>query len=317
MVGANGESRYAPAPPKPSDPDGFCFHSPHPEVFSGQARHHHRHSHQNMASLKLQPADQKVLPKAKKTGTTICGLICHREGCVVLGADTRATSEAIIADKNCSKIHYLAPNIYCCGAGTAADTEHVTQLISSNLKLLRLNSGRQSRVDVACVLLKRHLFPYQGYVSAALVLGGVDFTGPHIYQVWPHGSTDSLDYVTMGSGSMAAMSMFESRYSHDLTLDQCKDLVHDAVLAGIFNDEGSGSNVDITIIERNKPAQILRNMDTPNTRLHPMRFQMPLKNTVVLREFIELHEAAPVAPAAVPAPAKKAEDEERAAMPLE
>jgi len=27
---------------------------------------------------------------------------------VVLGADTRATEDTIVADKNCSKIHYLS-----------------------------------------------------------------------------------------------------------------------------------------------------------------------------------------------------------------
>lgn len=44
------------------------------------------------------------------------------------------------------------------------------------------------------------LFPhrYQGYVSAALVLGGVDTTGAYLYTVYPHGSTDKLPYVTMG-----------------------------------------------------------------------------------------------------------------------
>lgn len=45
---------------------------------------------------------------------------------MILGADTRATEGPIVADKNCEKIHYMAPNIYCCGAGTAADTEAVT-----------------------------------------------------------------------------------------------------------------------------------------------------------------------------------------------
>lgn len=49
---------------------------------------------------------------------------------VVLGADTRATEGPIVADKNCEKIHYMAPNIYCCGAGTAADTEAVTGMIA-------------------------------------------------------------------------------------------------------------------------------------------------------------------------------------------
>ena len=44
----------------------------------------------------------------------------------MLGADTRSTSGSTVADKNCEKIHYIAPNIYCCGAGTAADTENTT-----------------------------------------------------------------------------------------------------------------------------------------------------------------------------------------------
>lgn len=30
---------------------------------------------------------------------------------VVLGADTRATEGMVVADKNCSKIHYISPNI--------------------------------------------------------------------------------------------------------------------------------------------------------------------------------------------------------------
>ena len=61
---------------------------------------------------------------AMKTGTTISGIVF--KGGVVLGADTRSTNGETVADKNCEKIHYIAPNIYCCGAGTAADTEAVT-----------------------------------------------------------------------------------------------------------------------------------------------------------------------------------------------
>lgn len=30
---------------------------------------------------------------------------------VVLGADTRATDDMVVADKNCMKIHYIAPKI--------------------------------------------------------------------------------------------------------------------------------------------------------------------------------------------------------------
>ena len=57
-------------------------------------------------------------------------MCCLKDG-VILGADTRATEGPIVADKNCEKIHKLAPNIFCCGAGTAADTENVTGINSS------------------------------------------------------------------------------------------------------------------------------------------------------------------------------------------
>ena len=101
-----------------------------------------------------------TLPKFRKTGTTIVG-VCykvtpreHPPGCSQhltrdpegwrgprrrhprhrwLNGVWRAlvrhwVSRAVeqVCDKNCEKIHYLAPNIYCCGAGTAADTEKTT-----------------------------------------------------------------------------------------------------------------------------------------------------------------------------------------------
>lgn len=191
-----------------------------------------------------------VLPKAWKTGTTIVGVV-YKDG-VVLGADTRATGGSEVMDKNCEKIHYLAPNIWCCGAGTAADTEKTTELIASNLELLRLSAGTQSRVVTALTLLKRMLFRYQGHVSAALVLGGVDIHGPHLYCIHPHGSTQRQAYTTMGSGSLAAMAVFEARYKEDMEEAAAIELVRDAIRAGIFNDLGSGSNVDVTVIRKDQ-----------------------------------------------------------------
>jgi len=141
-----------------------------------------------------------------------------RQDGIILGADTRATSDSIVADKNCEKIHYIAPNMYCCGAGTAADTEFTTNLISRRLALHRLNSRRECRVTTAMTMLKQHLFRHQGHIGAALILGGVDVTGPHLYTVYPHGSVDQLPYVTMGSGSLAAMAVFEAMWKPNLTV---------------------------------------------------------------------------------------------------
>ena len=171
-----------------------------------------------------------------------------------MGADTRATEGDIVADKNCEKvisdslhlphsglnapsqIHYITDSIRCCGAGTAADTEFTTAMISSNMELHALSTGRKPRVVTAMTMLKQYLFrsvvlssplstkpltpilSYQGHVGAALVLGGVDATGPHLFTIHPHGSTDKLPYVTMGSGSLAAMAVFEAQWRPNMTV---------------------------------------------------------------------------------------------------
>ncbi|KAG9218235.1 hypothetical protein CCMSSC00406_0005916 [Pleurotus cornucopiae] len=204
------------------------------------------------------------LPKATSTGTTIVGCL-FKDG-IVLGADTRATEGDIVADKNCEKIHYISESIRCCGAGTAADTEFTTALISSNIELHALTTGRKPRVVTAMTMLKQMLFRYQGQIGAALVLGGVDSTGAHLFTIHPHGSTDKLPYVTMGSGSLAAMAVFESDWRPDMSRDEALALVTAAVSAGIFNDLGSGSNVDACIITKDN-TEMLRNYVKPNERV--------------------------------------------------
>ncbi|XP_053999225.1 proteasome subunit beta type-7 [Hylaeus anthracinus] len=202
-------------------------------------------------------------PKAVKTGTTIAGVI-FKDG-VVLGGDTRSTEDTIVADKNCSKIHFLAKNIYCCGAGTAADTEMTTQTISSQLELHRLNTGRTVPVCTANAMIKQLLFRYQGHIGAALILGGCDLDGPHLYCIYPHGSTDKHMYTTMGSGSLAAMAVFESRWKPDMTEEEAKELVADAIRGGVFNDLCSGSNVDLCVIRKGS-VDYLRPYDVANVK---------------------------------------------------
>ena len=123
-------------------------------------------------------------------------------------------------------------------------------MVSSALALHRFATGRPSRVATALQMLKSHLFRHQGHISAALVLGGVDVEGPHLFTVYPHGSTDSLPFATMGSGSLNAMAVFEADYREGMGEEEAVRLVARAIRAGIFNDLGSGSNVDVCVIRR-------------------------------------------------------------------
>ena len=107
---------------------------------------------------------------------------------------------------------------------------------------------------------KQYLRRFMGRISAHLIIGGVDNDGAHIYSVHPHGSSDYLPYATMGSGSLAAMTVFETRWKPDMTEEEGMKLARDAIAAGIMNDLGSGSNVDLCIIRKGS-SKLIRGYD--------------------------------------------------------
>lgn len=79
-----------------------------------------------------------------------------------------------------------------------------------------------------------------------------------------------LPFATMGSGSLQAMTIFESKYKDDLTREQAIALVTEAISAGIYHDLGSGSHVDYCVLEDNK-TEMFRNA-VRNENLHPISF---------------------------------------------
>lgn len=124
--------------------------------------------------------------------------------------------------------------------------------VSANMHLIRMNSDRKFvPVRAAVTFAKRYLYWNHGRINCHLVFGGVDNEGPHIFSLHPHGSVDRVPYATMGSGCLAAMSVFESRWTPDMNEQEGIKLVRDAIAAGIFNDLGSGSNVDICVVRKN------------------------------------------------------------------
>lgn len=224
----------------------------------------------------------RMMPKTLKTGTTIVGIHLPHCQTVILGADTRATSGSVVADKRCEKIHALARNVWCCGAGTSGDIDALVQqvrystLLSCQIEssigddegLLRKEQQKFSPVTVEevdigmnlgygsipsiCYSIQKQLYKGQGSIGANLVLGGFD---PYtrdctLLAIHPHGSIDVVPYTALGSGGLAAMGTLEANYKSDLSLEEGLELVKDAILAGIKNDLGSGSQVDICILGR-------------------------------------------------------------------
>eukprot|EP01008_Symbiontida_sp_HLA12_P001558 NODE_2687_length_455_cov_381.072289_g2666_i0.p1 GENE.NODE_2687_length_455_cov_381.072289_g2666_i0~~NODE_2687_length_455_cov_381.072289_g2666_i0.p1 ORF type:complete len:111 (+),score=28.61 NODE_2687_length_455_cov_381.072289_g2666_i0:40-333(+) len=88
------------------------------------------------------------------------------------------------------------------------------------------------------------------------------------------------------------MAELEAGFRDDLEEEQAKALVAKAVLSGVYNDMGSGNNVDLVVIKRGQPAQVLRPYLTPNPRKYrkPEGYSFPPGTTPVLRTTVEVIE---------------------------
>lgn len=201
----------------------------------------------NARNFSLEQKGYKA-PGFTKTGTTIAGCI-FKDG-VILAADSRATNSETVADKECEKLYKLARNMYCAGAGTAADMEQTSKSISGQLELHRLNTGRVVPVVCAVTLIRRLLHKYQGHISAYFIVGGVDPTGPHLFEVHAHGSSMKLPFTTTGSGCLAAMSVLETQWKPNMEEADAKRMMVEAISAGIYNDMGSGNSIGMAIIKK-------------------------------------------------------------------
>lgn len=130
-------------------------------------------------------------------------------------------------------------------------------------------------LEQICTFFQDRLFKAQGKLGVNLILGCVDGNHgtPHLRAFHEHGSMDvDLPFAALGSGGLAAMSMLERGYHNQLTLPEAITLVQSAIVAGIQNDLGSGSQVDLCIIRPDGsshmercvvPSQVLQDLDIP------------------------------------------------------
>jgi 20S proteasome subunit beta 2 len=82
------------------------------------------------------------------------------------------------------------------------------------------------------------------------------------------------------------MSVFETQWKSELSREDAITLCANAIEAGIWNDLGSGSNVDVAVIT-NEKTTLMRNYKTPNTRQPKQRnYRFAKGTTAVLNEKI-------------------------------
>lgn len=98
-----------------------------------------------------------------------------------------------------------------------------------------------------------------------MIVGGADVTGNYICEVAANGYASYMNFIAMGSGSVAAIGILERGFKSGMTLEEGQALVTEAISAGILEDLGSGSQVDVVVITK-ESAKMTRNVLTLGKR---------------------------------------------------
>jgi 20S proteasome subunit beta 2 len=91
----------------------------------------------------------------------------------------------------------------------------------------------------------------------------------------------------MGSGSLNAMAMFESKYKDDMTREEACALVADAIRSGVMNDLGSGSNIDLCVITKDG-VDYMRNKEYLQGKTYSRQFPQKLATGTASKLMSEL-----------------------------
>ncbi len=182
-------------------------------------------------------------------GTTTVAAVCN-DG-VIMATDTRATMGNYVASKHAKKVYQITDQLAMTIAGGVAAAQRVVDILKVNAKLYNLEKGRPMPVAAAAMLVSNILFSNRE-VGAPLplqaLIGGMDLTGPHVYNLDPYGSLTEEKMVSTGSGSPFAYGVLEDRYKEGSTVAEMAPIVVKAVDSAMKRDVASGDNFDVAVI---------------------------------------------------------------------
>jgi proteasome beta subunit len=183
-------------------------------------------------------------------GTTTIGVVC-KDG-VILASDTRVTMGYYVAHKFGKKVYKIDDHLGMTIAGTVADAQRVVDILTANAKLYKIKMNRPMPVSSAARLIANLLFSVR-YVPLAtqVLIGGVDTTGPHVFNLDPFGSLTEEKFVSTGSGSPIAYGVLEDKYREDMPVEELLPTIVKSVNAAMKRDIASGNSYNVTVIDNN------------------------------------------------------------------
>jgi 20S proteasome subunit beta 1 len=89
---------------------------------------------------------------------------------VILGADSRTTTGAYIANRVTDKLTQVHDTIWCCRSGSAADTQAVADIVSYHLNMYGVVNNEAPSTQVAASLFQELCYENKDALRSALTL---------------------------------------------------------------------------------------------------------------------------------------------------
>jgi proteasome alpha subunit len=189
--------------------------------------------------------------EAVRRGATTAGVV-YSDG-VVLIADRRIPNPKLAEAASLEKIHQIDENIACATAGLVADARVLVDYARLSAQINRVTYAEPMSVE----LLVRRICDYkQQYTQfggvrpfgTALLVGGYDDGGVHLFETEPSGSLTSFRAASTGGNKGPVMDLFEQKYRSGMDRDSAILLALEGLRAGL-EEGGNLSQVEVCSVQ--------------------------------------------------------------------
>ncbi len=196
--------------------------------------------------------------EAVKRGTTAVG-VRFKDG-VALLVDKRIASHLVVA-KSIEKIFAIDEHIGCASSGLVADARALVDRARVEAQMNRVTYDEAIPVDT---LVKKICDFKQSYTQfgggrpfgTALLIAGVDDSGPHLFETDPSGAMIEYQASAVGSGRAPAMEALEDGYKANLSKDAAIQLGL-AALHAATDGKTNADALEIAVVQEGSSFTVL------------------------------------------------------------
>ncbi|KTG08378.1 proteasome subunit alpha [Haloprofundus marisrubri] len=188
--------------------------------------------------------------EAVKRGAPVVG-IRAADG-VVLAARTRSSSPLMVTE-SIEKLHKVDDHVGAASAGHVADARRLVDYARQEAQVNRLRYGEPAGVEaltkeVTDFIQENTQRGGTRPFGAALLVAGVDATGPRLFETDPSGTPHEWKAVAIGGESASIREYLEDAYDPEMSVDDGVSLAVEALLEGADGDEIAPESVSLSTV---------------------------------------------------------------------